>query len=120
MLAVGNVLRENENPSRQPVEILPRANLPSEPCGAALAIPTVFIGSQRFSRKSAPVNLLPPFRKAREDFVMRTPQYLRTVKRIIRAPALANLEIAHVTVEHRYCGRYMFNEDFQQFLPRLQ
>ena len=38
----------------------------------------------------------------------------------IRAPAINSAEIAHVTVEHRYCGRYMLNKDFQQFLPRLQ
>ncbi len=45
MLTVGNVLGKDKKPSGQPVEIQPRANLPSEPSSATLTIPTVFFGS---------------------------------------------------------------------------
>src|SRR5258708_22075054 len=114
MLAVGNVFGKDKNPSGQPVEILPRANLPSGPSGATLTIPTVFFGSQRFAFKTTAVNFLPPFGKIREDFIVRTPHYPRTVERIIRAPAVAYLEIAHVTVEHRHCRWHVFDEYFQQ------
>src|SRR5215472_2213470 len=73
LLAAGNVLGEDENPSRQSLEVQPRTNLPADPCSAAFTIPTVFVGSRRFSRKSTAVNFFPTVGNIGKEFVVRAP-----------------------------------------------
>ena len=77
-LALGNVLRKDENPSsfsRAEISSHGRISHRSQVV-AVLAIPTVFLGFQRLSVYATAVHLRPPFGEVREDFVVRTPQYL--------------------------------------------
>jgi hypothetical protein len=78
LLAAGNVLCKDENPSHSAVRGLPRTNLPACPMSAVSSIPTVFVGSQGFSLKGAAVNLFPTLRHVWKNLIVGTPQYLRS------------------------------------------
>src|SRR5215471_9112436 len=115
---MGDVFGEDQNASDTPAGRLPRANFPTNPrCDAAWTIPTVFVGPQGLSRESAAMNFLPVQGDVRKQFVMGTPQGLRSIHPVICAPAVAYLQVAHFTVEHRHSRRYVLDENLQQFLP---
>src|SRR5262249_58413102 len=96
-----NVLGEDQNSSYTPGRRLPRTNLPANPRNAACTIPAVFIGSQGFSFEGTAVNFSPPLRHIRGNFVVRTSQYLRSFYTVICTPAVADLQVSHVTTKHR-------------------
>ena len=111
LFATRNVLSENENPSGQAVRAVPpRANLPAKPRGAAFSVPWVFVGSDGFARKSTAVQLLSSGRVCQEKCRNATSQLLGAVDAVVRTPAIAHLDVAHVTVEHCHSGRHVFNE----------
>src|SRR6516162_2434936 len=116
LLAVSNVLREDENPPGHTVDIEPRANFPTHPLGTVFTIPAVF-GLQCFSLKTTAMHFFPVLGKVRKKFVVRTSLYLSTIDGVVCTPAVAHLEIAHVTVEHRHSRWCVLDEDFQQFFP---
>jgi hypothetical protein len=49
---------------------------------------------------------------------MRTPDYLGSVNTIIRTPAIADLEVAHLAIEHCDAGRNALDEYLEQFFAR--
>ena len=114
LLALADVLDKDENPTGDPVETPPGTNLPAEPRGTVRTIPAVFLAPQCFSSDTTPMHLFPPVGKVRRNFIMRAPQYLRTLNRVVCTPAIAHLEVAHVTVEHRDSRRRVLDEDFQK------
>src|SRR6516162_7887295 len=75
LLAVSNVLREDENPPGHTVDIEPRTNFPTHPLNTVFTIPAVF-GSQCFSLKTTAMHFFPVLGKVRKKFVVRTSQYL--------------------------------------------
>src|SRR5215510_12650397 len=49
---------------------------------------------------------------------MRAADDRRLINSIIRTPAIADLKVAHLSIEHRYSGGNVLYEDLQQFLTR--
>src|SRR4051794_993234 len=116
----GDVLGKDKNSFWQSLATSPWPNLPAYPCCAALgSITTIFFGAQRFSGKPTKMELLPSLWDVGENFVMREAYNLRTVKRVIRTPALAHLDIAHITVKHGDRRRHMLDECPQQLFLDL-
>src|SRR5215472_3707757 len=114
---MADVLCKDENPSHSAFRGLPRANLPACPMSPVLPIPTVFVGSQGFSLKGAAVNLFPAVRHIWKKLIVRMPQYFRSAGQVISTPPVTDLQITHVTVEHRDWCWYALNEHSEQFLP---
>src|SRR5436190_6968982 len=100
LLDVSDVLGENKNSSLQAVGVPPRTNFPAYPHRTVFTIPAIFVSAQCFSLQSTSVDLVPTVGNVGKKFVVRASKHLRAVDRVIRAKPLADLEIAHVTVEH--------------------
>src|SRR5215470_3091316 len=73
LLATGDVLCKDENPSDSPFSGLPRTNLPACPMSSVLPVPTVFVGSQSFSFKGAAVHLFPTLRHVWKNLIVGSP-----------------------------------------------